>query len=154
MSFRPSDEDSEPDARRIAAMTPEGHTDEAGSTPAGQTDAGNGARTPLEPDPLATLKFKPDIVNALSTIYDPEIPVNIYELGLVYDITVDANASAEVRMTLTAPGCPAAQTLPAQVQQRVSAIPGITHARVDVVWDPPWTKDRMSEAARLQLGIF
>ena len=112
------------------------------------------ARTPLVSDPLATLKFKPEIINALSTIFDPEIPVNIYELGLIYDVIVDAEGLVEIRMTLTAPGCPAAQSLPAQVQQRVRDLEGVTDVHVEIVWDPPWTKDKMSEAARLQLGIF
>ena len=119
------------------------------------TPAPEGAtRTPLVSDPLATLKFKPEIINALSTIFDPEIPVNIYELGLIYDVIVDAEGLVEIRMTLTAPGCPAAQSLPAQVQQRVRDLEGVTDVHVEIVWDPPWTKDKMSEAARLQLGIF
>ena len=95
-----------------------------------------------------------EIVEALKSVFDPEIPVNIYELGLIYDIAVDADGVVEVRMTLTAPGCPAAQSLPIQVEQRVRAIPDVKDVRVDVVWDPPWTKDRLSEAARLQLGFF
>lgn len=123
----------------------------AGGTPAPAPAA---PRVPLVSDPLMLLKFKPEIVNALSTVFDPEIPVNIYELGLIYDIIVDAEGAAEIRMTLTAPGCPAAQSLPAQVQQRVGDVPGITSAYVEIVWDPPWHKDLMSEAAKLQLGIF
>jgi len=112
------------------------------------------SRMPLVSDPATTEKFTPQIVTALSSIFDPEIPVNIYELGLVYDINVDAAASVEIRMTLTAPGCPAAQILPVQVEQRVRDIPEIKDVHVEIVWDPPWTKDRMSDAAKLQLGIF
>jgi len=108
----------------------------------------------VEPDPVKTLEFKPRIVDQLVTVFDPEIPVNIYELGLIYDIIVDQNSLAVIKMTLTAPGCPAAVTLPAEVQGKVKAIEGISDARVDLVWDPPWDKDRMSDAARLQLGIF
>jgi len=118
------------------------------------TPATGDGRTPIAPDPLATLTFKPQVVDVLSSIFDPEIPVNIYELGLIYDILVDAEASIEIRMTLTAPGCPAAQILPVQVEQRVRDIPGVKDVRVEIVWDPPWTKDRMSDAAKLQLGIL
>ena len=108
----------------------------------------------VEADPVKTLALKPQIVEQLSTVFDPEIPVNIYELGLIYDILVDAEGLAVIKMTLTAPGCPAAVTLPAEVQGKVQAIDGVTAARVDLVWEPPWDKDRMSEAAKLQLGIF
>ncbi|MYI75200.1 MAG: DUF59 domain-containing protein [Acidobacteria bacterium] len=109
---------------------------------------------PVQADPLKTLELTPKIVEQLSTVYDPEIPVNIYELGLIYDIAVEGSGLAVIRMTLTAPGCPAAVTLPAEVQGKVKSIDGVTDARVDIVWDPPWDKDRMSEAAKLQLGIF
>jgi len=96
----------------------------------------------------------PEIVKALSTVYDPEIPVNIYDLGLIYDIVIDASSAVGIRMTLTAPACPAAQVLPEQVRAAAAAVPGVASAVVDVVWDPPWDRDRMSEAARLQLGMF
>jgi FeS assembly SUF system protein len=95
-----------------------------------------------------------EIVKALSSVFDPEIPVNIYDLGLVYDVIVDTSNRVGIRMTLTAPACPAAQFLPRQVAQAIEAVPGVTAARVDIVWDPPWTRDRMSEAAKLQLGMF
>ena len=108
----------------------------------------------VEGDPLKTLELKPKIVEQLSTVYDPEIPVNIYELGLIYDVIVDKDGLAVIKMTLTAPGCPAAVTLPAEVQGKVKSIDGVSDSRVDLVWDPPWSKDRMSEAAKLQLGIF
>ena len=109
---------------------------------------------PIEPDPVRTLELKPQIVEQISTVFDPEIPVNIYELGLIYDIAVDKDGLAVIRMTLTAPGCPAAVTLPAEVQGKVKGIDGVSDARVDLVWEPPWDKDRMSDAAKLQLGIF
>jgi len=92
--------------------------------------------------------------DTVQTVYDPEIPVNIYELGLIYGVTVDPTGSVVVTMTLTAPGCPAAQTLPAEVEERVRAVPGVTAVKVDVVFDPPWCSDRMSEAAKLQLGLL
>lgn len=108
----------------------------------------------LVPDPDKTAALKPAIVKAISTVYDPEIPVNIYELGLIYDVFVDANGVAGVTMTLTAPGCPVAHTLPVEVADKVKAVEGITDAKVDIVWEPQWTKDRMSDAARLQLGLW
>jgi FeS assembly SUF system protein len=105
-------------------------------------------------DSQRTEALKPGIVEAISTVYDPEIPVNIWELGLIYDIVVDAAGVAGIRMTLTAPGCPAAQSLPVEVANKVKAVAGVTDAKVDVVWDPPWDKDRMSDAAKLQLGMW
>jgi FeS assembly SUF system protein len=108
----------------------------------------------MMPDSQKTEALKPAIVDAIRTVYDPEIPVNIWELGLIYDVIVDGAGVAGVRMTLTAPGCPAAQSLPVEVAQKVKAVPGVTDAVVDVVWDPPWTKELMSEAAKLQLGLW
>jgi FeS assembly SUF system protein len=110
--------------------------------------------TPLVADPRKTEELRPAIVAAISTVFDPEIPVNIWELGLIYEVAVDASSTAVVTMTLTAPGCPAAQSLPAEVASKVKAVPGVTDAKVDVVWEPGWTKDRMSEAAKLQLGMW
>lgn len=111
-------------------------------------------RSSFVPDQAQTEALTPKIVEAISTVYDPEIPVNIWELGLIYEILADAGAVVVVRMTLTAPGCPAAQSLPVEVAEKVKAIPGVVDATVDVVWDPPWSKDRMSEAAKLQLGLW
>ena len=108
----------------------------------------------LVADAARTEELKPRILDAIRTVYDPEIPVNILELGLIYDVVVDAAGVAGIRMTLTAPGCPAAQSLPVEVAQKAKAVPGVTDAKVDVVWDPPWTKDRMSDAAKLQLGMW
>jgi FeS assembly SUF system protein len=105
-------------------------------------------------DDVKTAQLKPAIVKAISTVFDPEIPVNIYELGLIYDIVVDANGVAGIIMTLTAPGCPVAHTLPVEVANKVKAVEGITEAKVDIVWEPAWTKDRMSAAAKLQLGMW
>jgi FeS assembly SUF system protein len=111
-------------------------------------------RTEFAADTDKTAALKPAIVDAISTVYDPEIPVNIWELGLIYDIAVGATGMALVTMTLTAPGCPAAQSLPAEVESKVRGVAGVTDAKVDVVWEPGWTKDRMSEAAKLQLGLW
>ncbi len=97
--------------------------------------------------------LKDDIVAALCTCFDPEIPVNIYELGLIYDIEIAPTGAVAIRMTLTSPMCPAAGSLPGDVERKVRSVPKITSVKVDVVWDPTWDKDRMSEAAKLQLGI-
>lgn len=105
-------------------------------------------------DPVKTLAMQPQIVDVLATIFDPEIPVNIYELGLIYEIAVDSDNAVGVRMTLTAPGCPAAQSLPVEVVDKLKRLSGITDAQVEIVWDPPWDRDRMSDAAKLQLGMF
>ena len=106
------------------------------------------------PEPLNTLKFQPALVEAVSKVFDPEIPVNIYELGLIYSLDVDANANVQVRMTLTAPACPAAQTIPVDVERRIREVPGVNDVKVAVVWDPPWTRDKMSDAAKLTLGMY
>ncbi len=101
-----------------------------------------------------TAELKPKIIEAISTVFDPEIPVNIWELGLIYDVIVDASGLAGIRMTLTAPGCPAAQSLPVEVSDKVKAVPGVTGAKVDVVWEPGWTKDLMSDTAKMALGLW
>jgi FeS assembly SUF system protein len=108
----------------------------------------------LQPDAARTQALKPAILDAIRTVFDPEIPVNVLELGLIYEVVVDAGGVAGIRMTLTAPGCPAAQSLPVEVATKVKAVAGVSDAKVDIVWDPPWTKDRMSEAAKLQLGMW
>jgi FeS assembly SUF system protein len=111
-------------------------------------------KTPLEPDALKTAELKPAIVQAIATVFDPEIPVNIWELGVIYDIGVDAAGAAMITLTLTAPGCPAAQSLPVEVGSKVKTVAGVSDAKVEVVWEPGWTKDRMSDAAKLQLGMW
>jgi FeS assembly SUF system protein len=94
------------------------------------------------------------VIAALKTCYDPELPVNIYELGLIYDLKTDAAGAVAIRMTLTSPGCPVAGSLVNDVQAKVQAVPGVTSAHVELVWDPPWDRSRMSEAAQLELGLF
>ncbi len=94
------------------------------------------------------------VIEILQTVFDPEIPVNIYEIGLVYGIDVDPSGAVIVHMTLTSPGCPVAVSLPLEVEAKVQTIPGVTSARVDLVWEPPWDPSMMSEAAKLQLGFF
>ena len=105
-------------------------------------------------DPAKTDEIRPLVIEALKTVFDPEIPVNIYELGLIYDVVVDAAGIVGVKMTLTAPNCPAAQSLPVEVRDKARSVPGATDAKVEVVWDPPWDRDRMSDAAKLQLGML
>jgi FeS assembly SUF system protein len=94
------------------------------------------------------------VIEALRTVYDPEIPVNIYELGLVYEIDVDAQGRVLVRMTLTSPGCPVAGLLIPEIERKVLAVEGVTDVFVELVWEPPWDPSRMTEAARLQLGLL
>jgi FeS assembly SUF system protein len=94
------------------------------------------------------------VTEMLRSIYDPEIPVNIYDLGLIYAVNIDPLGNAEVQMTLTAPGCPVAQTFPETVQDAVKSVEGINDAKVELVWEPAWTQDRMTEAAKLQLGLL
>ena len=102
----------------------------------------------------STLVVEAQVIEAIQTCYDPEIPVNIYELGLIYDVQVDPSGAVAIRMTLTSPSCPSAEQLPVEVEEKVRAVPGVTSAKVDVVFDPPWEPSKMSEAARLQLGMF
>jgi FeS assembly SUF system protein len=109
--------------------------------------------TPPVADPAQTLALKAYVVEAIGLVFDPEIPVNVYELGLIYEIVIDAAAIVHVTMTLTSPMCPSAQQLPAEVQLRVRAVPGVADAHVEIVWEPSWSMDRMSDAARLQLGL-
>ncbi len=108
-------------------------------TPAGET----------EPKPTEDA-----IIAAIGDVYDPEIPVNIYELGLIYAIEIGDDGAVKVEMTLTAPGCPSAQELPVQVHDAVMSVPGVGSCEVETVWDPPWDPSRMSEEARLQLNMF
>jgi FeS assembly SUF system protein len=105
-------------------------------------------------NPIDKLMLENSIVEALRTVYDPEIPVNIYEMGLIYDILIDDTNSVNIRMTLTSPACPAAQSLPAEVEQVTRRVEGVRDVQVDVVWDPPYSMDMMSEAAKLELGFF
>lgn len=94
------------------------------------------------------------VVDALKEIFDPEIPVNIYDLGLIYGVEVDDEADAIVTMTLTTPNCPVAESMPAEVELRAASVPGIRDAEVNLVWDPPWSPDNMSDEARLELGML
>lgn len=116
------------------------------------TSADDMKKSGAVPTPEPTLRERVEAV--LHTIYDPEIPVNIYELGLIYNLDVRDNGVVDIEMTLTAPNCPAAGMMPAEVEAKVCAVDGVTSANVELVWDPPWDKSRMSEAARLELGFM
>ena len=99
-------------------------------------------------------KLKARVIAALRTVFDPELPVNIYDLGLIYQLEVDDQGIVLIQMTLTAPGCPVAQTFPGTVANAVRAVEGVMAAEVELVWEPPWCKDRMTEAVKLELGML
>jgi FeS assembly SUF system protein len=112
---------------------------------------------PTEPSQLSDQAIKDmggKIIESLKTVFDPEIPVNIYDLGLIYDVDVDSDGNVIIQMTLTAPGCPVAGYMPSEVERKVYDIPGVVSCQVELVWDPPWDPSRMSDEAKLQLGFF
>ncbi len=100
------------------------------------------------------MELEDTIVAVLKTIYDPEIPVDIYELGLIYEVKIDKENNVEIEMTLTSPNCPVAETMPKEVEEKVAYILGVKSAKVNIIFDPPWTKDMMSEEAQLELGFM
>jgi len=112
---------------------------------------GHSAET-VQPAPTGSLEDR--VLAVLKTCYDPELPVNIHELGLIYELKVEPSGAVSIRMTLTSPGCPVAGSIVQEVQSKIQALPGVTSAKVELVWDPPWDKSRMSEAAMLELGLF
>ena len=117
--------------------------------------AEEGAREWVTPyDAQTQVDLREAVIETIKTCYDPEIPVDIYELGLIYSVELDAEGVCKVDMTLTSPACPVAGTLPPEVEGKIAAMPGVSKATVEVVWDPPWTQDRMTEAAQLQLGFI
>ena len=128
--------------------------DDAPATPKGEIHNIKAPPTPASKDPIDPEAVREEIVKALKTVYDPEIPVDIYELGLIYDIKVEEDGNTFVLMTLTAPNCPAAGILPGQVESAARSVDGVYDVKLDLVFDPPWTPERMSEAAKLELGMF
>jgi FeS assembly SUF system protein len=119
-------------------------------------EAGVDAETPQPGGPETSTgpdAIREQVIEALRSVYDPEIPVNIYELGLIYEVQVEPDGGTRIRMTLTTPMCPAAEMLPPEVETKARTVPGVTSVAVDLVWDPPWSPDMMSEAARLDLGM-
>jgi FeS assembly SUF system protein len=115
------------------------------------TPAGNDEHAPSEP---SVTVFEADVVEALRTVYDPEIPINIYDLGLIYELRITPDQDVLVQMTLTTPNCPEAERMPVKVREAIQAgVPGVRRVVVSVVWDPPWTREMMSEDARMALGL-
>ena len=108
----------------------------------------------IQLSPIEKTILEGEIVEALRTIYDPEIPINIYDLGLIYGIDIHTDSTVDVRMTLTSPGCPVAGTLPPEVEEKVASVPGVADAHVELVWDPPYNMDMMTDEAKLDLGLF
>jgi FeS assembly SUF system protein len=129
-------------------MAPDDQKSDAPNTPS-ERSAPGGAGGSANDEGLRQL-----VIDTMKTVYDPEIPVNIYDLGMVYEIEFDSETNAIVTMTLTSPSCPVAGSLPLEVEEKLNSLPELKSARVDVVWDPPWTPDMISEAAKLELGIF
>ena len=119
---------------------------ETATLPAPETTAGD---TPFDPTGI-----EEGVVEMLKTVFDPEIPVNIYELGLIYDLDIQEPGEVHIKMTLTSPMCPVAGSLPGEIQRKVASVPGVAAVDVELVWDPAWNPSMMSEAARLQLGMF
>jgi FeS assembly SUF system protein len=118
-------------------------------------DAHEAANAPAHPlGAMERIAIYDKVIDVLHTCYDPEIPVDIYELGLIYDVKVEESGEVNIKMTLTAPNCPAAQSLPAEVKYKTEGVPGVTGTNVEIVWEPPWDMAKMTEAARLQLGMI
>jgi FeS assembly SUF system protein len=107
-----------------------------------------------ELNPVEVLDLETRVVEALRTIYDPEIPVDVYELGLIYDLKVDTSGVVHLQMTLTTPNCPEGASIPSRIENKLRTITGLRDVKLEIVWDPPWTPNRMSEAAKLQLGFL
>lgn len=136
-----------PPGLRLPVMPSGGHS------PTSSTESGGRAAPDSSPPAAPGSPLQDRIIDVLRRIRDPELPVNIYDLGLIYGLDVSPAGDVTVRMTLTTPACPVARSLPGQVEQRVRAVAGVGQVRVELVWDPPWTKDRLTPAARLQLGL-
>jgi FeS assembly SUF system protein len=122
-----------------------------GNPPGQEYTAIAGTPLPADAGPVAT---EAAVIAALETVYDPEIPVNLYELGLIYNLSIAQDGSVDIEMSLTAPGCPVAGEMPGQVAETVAAVPGVGTVEVHLVWEPAWTPERMSADARLALGMF
>ena len=144
--------DREGQAAAAAAATAEAPAGAVASSPPATAPAPTPTDSPSRSIQRKLLEGK--VIEAIRQVYDPEIPVNLYDLGLIYEIAVADDNSVKVKMTLTAPACPVAGSLPAEVERRIENVPEVKSADVELVWDPPWTRDRMSEAAQLELGLF
>ncbi len=139
-------QETEPDSR----MAHDPDREERSPEPVGRAEE----ETQREPASFEQAQLEGRVIEAISTVFDPEIPVNIYEMGLIYDIDIDGMSDVKIRMTLTSPACPVAGSLPGDVQRVVEDVDGVRAVDVDLVWEPPWTPDRMTEAAKLELGFM
>lgn len=126
---------------------------EPAATPDAAAHASADAPPPGAPASSGVARIRDDVIAVLKTVYDPEIPVDIYELGLIYEVEVEQGGDVSVVMTLTTPMCPVAETLPPEVEAKVRDVPGVRHVQLELVWEPPWSMDMMSEAARLELNL-
>ena len=153
----PNDASTKPPRARVEdAIDPDESTTEAGAETPRTRDYLEGFlhQKPAETATGAGGDLQQAVIDALKEIYDPEIPVNIYDLGLIYGVEVDDECDATITMTLTTPHCPVAETMPGEVELRAASVPGIRDAEVDLVWDPPWSPEKMSDEARLELGML
>jgi len=141
---------SEPTDRPSPSIPSPSETPESPEIPATSAETATAASAPQ----LPVDEIENGVVEILKTVFDPEIPVNIYELGLVYDVDVQETGEVKISMTLTSPACPVAGSLPGEVQAKVEKVPGVTKAEIELVWEPAWNPSMMSEASRLQLGMF
>lgn len=146
MFWKKTDDGPQPDPSERTAMM-----DSVNETPAPLKSEDKAAE---ETAPVNRTHLEGRVIEAISSIFDPEIPVNIYELGLIYDIEISPQADVVIEMTLTSPACPVAGSLPGDVERAVAAAEGVRAADVHLVWDPPWTPDRMTEGAKLELGFM
>jgi len=149
MEGKPLEQDR-PNAAVMAAVAPVAAAKDQPITPSAPAAAAAASALPPEEDE----RLRDDIVAALKTVYDPEIPADIYELGLIYGIDIDGERNVSIKMTLTAPGCPVAGEMPKWVENAVGAVPGVSAATVTMTFDPPWDMGRMSDEARLALNMF
>jgi FeS assembly SUF system protein len=136
------------------APPPKARVSDASATFERKRDYLEGFLAQQKPAEPAAADLHEAVIEALKDIYDPEIPVNIYDLGLIYDVEITAENHAFVKMTLTTPNCPVAESMPGEVELRVGSVPGIGHAEVELVWDPPWDPQKMSDEAKLELGML
>jgi FeS assembly SUF system protein len=128
--------------------------DQTKFVPLGMSKLTGASSETVAPEPSPSGSLEDRVIAALRTCFDPELSVNIYELGLIYDLDVESSGAVHILMTLTSPGCPVADTLVREVRSKVAAVPGVTSVEVELVWEPPWDRSRMSEAAQLELGLL
>ncbi len=144
----------DPSMDKGAGVTPAGHRVEATSALASTSQSENEEATPSLQSFISDQELEDKIVEAIKSVYDPEIPVNVYDLGLIYGVTINPDRTVNISMTLTTPNCPAAGFLPGQVEMRVRHVPGVEDALVDITFDPPYSPDMMSDEAKLELGFL